>query len=530
MKGLDVTILITDDVDRQCVDILEAEGFRVEYHPALGPAEILKAVEPVEGLIVRSRSRVTSHVLEAGKKLKVVGRAGAGVDNIDVAAATRHGIIVMNTPGGNTISTAEHTLSMMLALARNIPQANQSLREGKWERSAFVGTELYGKTLGVIGLGKVGSEVSRRASAFGMKIVAFDPAQSEEMAGKVNAQLVGLPDLLRQSDFITLHSPLIPETKGLIGKESLALCKHGVRIINCARGGIVDEAALLGALESGAVAGAALDVFEQEPPSNTPLIRHPNVVVTPHLAASTEEAQEKVAIQIARQVADFLQGRGVSGSVNADSISLGLKDELRPFLLLGEKLGRLVAQLKDGKLKSVTVSASGEPLGEFLPALGAAVLKGAFEGVLDEPVNYLNAPVIARERGIGVQLVRESALLRYAQVLSVRYQTEKESRHFSGTLFGEKDLRIVGIDGFHFEMNPDGHLILYSNIDRPGMLAAVSSLLARAHINIAGLSLGRFESGSRALTVISIDTPAPEAVLKEIALLDGVSDVKMITL
>jgi D-3-phosphoglycerate dehydrogenase len=523
-------VLITDNVDRQCVTILEAEGFQIEYHPGLSREEILKAVGAAEGLIVRSQTQVNAEVLEAGKHLKVVGRAGAGVDNIDVAAATRHGIIVMNTPGGNTISTAEHTVSMMLALARNIPQAHQSLRSGKWERSAFVGTELHGKTLGVVGLGKVGSEVSRRASAFGMKILAFDPAQSGETAGRVNAQLVALPELLRQSDFITLHSPLIPETRGLIGKESLSICKHGVRIINCARGGIVDEAALLAALERGDVAGAALDVFEHEPPVNSPLIQHRNVVVTPHLAASTEEAQEKVAVQIARQVADYLQGRGVSGSVNADTISLGLKEELRPFLLLGEKLGRLVAQLKEGKLKSVTVSASGDPLRDFLPALSAAVLKGALERLLVEPVNYLNAPLIARERGIGVQLVQESGQLLYAQVLSVRYQTEKESRHFSGTLFGEHDLRIVGIDGFHFEMKPDGHLILYSNIDRPGMLAAVSSVLAKAGINIGGLSLGRFESGSRAMTVISIDTPAPVGVLKEIALLDGVSDVKMISL
>jgi D-3-phosphoglycerate dehydrogenase / 2-oxoglutarate reductase len=525
-----VTILITDNVDRQCIGILEGEGFRVEYHPGLPQGEILKLVAAADGLIVRSQTDVSAGVLEAGTNLKVVGRAGSGVDNIDVAAATRRGIIVMNTPGGNTISTAEHTVSMMLALARNIPQAHQSLRSGKWERSAFVGTELYGKTLGVVGLGKVGSEVSKRASAFGMKVVAYDPAQSAEMAGKANAQLVGLHDLLRQSDFITLHSPLIAETKGLIGPESLSICKYGVRIINCARGGIVDEAALLKALDEGIVAGAALDVFEHEPPVNSKLIQHPKVVVTPHLAASTGEAQEKVAIQIARQVADLLLGRGVSGSVNADSVSLGLKDELRPFLLLGEKLGRLVAQLKDGKLKSVTVSASGDPLREFLPALSAAVLKGVFERVLAEPVNYLNAPVIARERGIGVQLLQAEDQPLYAQVLSVRYRTEKESRTCSGTVFGDKDLRIVGIDGFRFEMKPDGHLILYSNIDRPGMLASVSSVLAKAALNIGGLSLGRFESGSKALTVVSIDTPAPDDVLREIALLDGVSDVKMITL
>lgn len=525
-----MTILITDPVDPQCIGILETGGFRIAYHPGLPHGELLKLVQEADALIVRSQTQVSADVLEAGKKLKVVGRAGAGVDNIDVEAATRRGIIVMNTPGGNTISTAEHTLSMMLALARNIPQAHQSVRSGKWERSAFVGTEVYGKTLGILGLGKVGAEVARRASALGMKVLAYDPVQSMELAGKVNAQLVGLPDLLRQADFITVHTPLIPETKGMIGRESISICKPGVRIINCARGGIVDEDALLGALEDGKVAGAALDVFEHEPPTNSRLVQHPNVVVTPHLGASTEEAQEKVAIQIARQVADALQGRGMSGSVNADIISLAMKEELRPFLMLGEKLGRLMAQLKDGKLKAVTVSVSGDALRESLPALSAAVLKGAFERVLFEPVNYINAPIIARERGIGVHLLQEAGEVLYARVLSVQYRTDKEARQFSGTVFGEKDLRIVAIDGFHFEVKPDGHLLLYFNIDRPGMLAAVSAILAKEQINIGGLSLGRFESGSKALTVIAIDTPAPESVLKELALLEGISDVKMVTL
>ncbi|HYQ87705.1 MAG TPA: phosphoglycerate dehydrogenase [Bacteroidota bacterium] len=525
-----MTILITDSVDQQGLAVFNAAGFRTEYRPGVPHSEILQLVREAEALIVRSQTQVSADVLEAGKNLKVVGRAGAGVDNIDVDAATRRGIIVMNTPGGNTISTAEHTISMMLALARNIPQAHQSVRSGKWERSAFVGTEVHGKTLGVIGLGKVGAEVSRRAASLGMKVLAFDPAQSAEVAARVNAQQVGFRDLLRESDFITVHTPLIPETKGLIGKESLSFSKRGVRVINCARGGIVDEEALLRALEEGSVAGAALDVFEHEPPVNSKLVQHPRVVVTPHLGASTEEAQEKVAIQIAHQVVDALLGRGMAGSVNADAISAAMKVEVRPFLLLAEKLGRLLAQLKTGTLKSLTVSVGGEFLRDSLPALSAAVLKGAFERVLFEPVNYLNAPLIARERGIGVHLLQEGGHDIYGQLLSVQYQTDTETRRFSGTVFGEKDLRIVGIDGFRFEIKPYGHLLLYYNVDRPGMLASVSAILAKATINIGGLSLGRFEAGAKALTIISIDSPAPSDVVGQIALIDGVSDVKMIEL
>jgi D-3-phosphoglycerate dehydrogenase len=524
-----MTVLITDPVDGQCIEILESEGFSVSYHPGAPAEKVLTLVRDADALIVRSQTQVTAAVVDAGRNLKVVGRAGAGVDNIDVPAATRRGIIVMNTPGGNTISTAEHTLSMMLALARNIPQADRSVRSGKWERGAFVGTELYGKILGIVGLGRVGSEVARRAASFGMAIVAYDPVQSAEAAAKLNARLVSLADLLRLSDIITVHTPLAPETKGIIGREALSKCKEGVRIINCARGGIVDEAALLEALESGKAAGAALDVFEHEPPGTSGLLEHPHVVATPHLGASTEEAQEKVAIQIAHQVADSLKGRGTAGSVNADIISMALKPEIRPFLMIAEKLGRLLSQLKDGKLKSVTVSVTGDTLRDAITALGAAVLRGAFEGVLDEPVNYLNAPLIARERGISVRLLQESGLRIHSSILTVAYQTEKEERTFSGTVFGDDDLRVVGIDGFHFEIRPEGHLLLYYNIDRPGMLAAVSSILARSGINIAGLSLGRFASGTRALTVVSIDTPATGDVLNSISLLEGVSAVKMVS-
>ncbi len=524
------TVLIADPVDPQCQEIFRAAGLDVEYRTGLVPAELKKIIGTFDALIVRSQTKVTADVLEAAKRLKVVGRAGAGVDNIDVETATRQGVLVMNTPGGNTISTAEHTMSLMLALARNIPQANRSLVEGKWDRKSFVGTELYQKTLGVAGLGKVGAEVAKRSLAFGMSVIGYDPMLSAEAAAKMGVELVDLDELFRRSDIITIHTPLIPETKNLIRDETLARCRDGVRIINCARGGIVDEGALLRALESGKVAGAALDVFTQEPPGASALIAHPHVVATPHLGASTEEAQEKVAIQVAHQVVEFLKGRGVSGSVNAGVIALAMRKEVRPYLELARKMGILLSQVKDGTLKSVQVSASGPVIGESLPVLGSAVMQGFFERSLSEPVNLLNASIIAKDRGIRLQMHLDERDHRYGNILSVAYTTDREERRCAGTVFGEDDPRIVEIDGFHFEVRPEGNLLLYYNIDRPGMLAAVSALLARAGVNIAGLSLGRFGVGGRALTIIATDTGVSEALLKEMTAVEGVSTVRFLEL
>ncbi len=525
-----MTILITDSVDQSCIDILKSEEYDVDYRPGILPEEIQKIIENADALIVRSGTNVTAEILASARKLKVVGRAGAGVDNIDVDAATRRGIIVMNTPGGNTVSTAEHTVTMMLALARNIPQAHRSIQEGKWERKKFIGTELYGKTLGIIGLGKVGMEVARRCSAFSMNVIAFDPLLSPENMAKSGVEPAGLDDIFRRSDFITVHSPLTKETKNLIGEKSLQKCKRGVRIINCARGGIVDEQALLFALTSGVVGGAALDVFETEPPHNSPLVNHPHVVVTPHLGASTEEAQEKVAIQIARQVVDALNGRGVAGSVNADIIQMAMKEELKPYVELAEKLGKLIAQIVHGKLKSIVISVNGEILTNSSQVLGAALLRGLLARMLFEPVNFLNAPILARERGITLYHRPADHDDLYANIFSVRYETDKEQRRFSGSVIGGKDVRIISIDGFRFEIKPAGILLFYSNMDKPGILAAVGSILAKANINIGGLSLGRYGPGQQALTVISLDNPVSEQILNEISSLDAVSDVQIASL
>lgn len=523
-------VLITDSVDEQCVEILKSQGIVVDYRPGLAVGDIKEAIVDASALIVRSQTTVSAEILAAGKNLKVVGRAGAGVDNIDVDAATRLGIIVMNTPGGNTISTAEHTMSMMMALARNIPHAHQSLVNGKWERKKFTGTELHSKTLGIVGLGRVGMEVAKRAQAFEMSIIAYDPLISTESASKLGIELVDLTTIYRRSDFITLHSPLTDETKYLLNGETLKQCKSGVRIINCARGGIVDEAALLVALESGHVAGAALDVFETEPPTNIRLLNHPSVVVTPHLAASTDEAQEKVALQIAQQIVDALTVGTVVGSVNADIIQMAQREDLRPYLLLGEKLGALIGQLKIGNLRRLEVSTGGEKLRGSIRALSAAVLKGLLDRAQFESVNYLNAPILARERGIGVDLTEREDHKAYTHVLGVRYETDLECREIDGAVFGSGDIRIVRIDQFRLEMKPEGHLLFYTNIDRPGMLSSVSTVLANRGINIAQLTLGRLEMGKETLTVVSTDTAVPDAVLEEVSAINGVSAARRIHL
>ncbi len=519
-------ILVTDSIEQRCLDILQKEGFDVEAQPTMQPDRLRSVISEYDALVVRSATNVTGEVIAAAKALKVIGRAGAGVDNIDVDAATRKGIVVMNTPGGNTISTAEHTMSMLLSMSRNIPQAFDSLRKGQWNRKSYVGTELFGKTIGIIGLGKVGREVAVRCQAFGMNTVGCDPVLAAEVASKMNIELVSLDELYRRSDFITVHTPLNDETRGLISDIQLAMCKHGVRLLNCARGGIIDEQALLRALESGKVAGAALDVFETEPPGDHPLLKHPRVVATPHLGASTEEAQEKVATQIAQQVADFLKERGVAGAVNAEVIHLATRKEIKPYVHLAEKIGSLIAQLMQGQLKKLSVVCSGGFLVQSSELISAAVLKGILSHLMSEPVNLINAPVLARELGVLLMEEKESEHESYTHLVTVRYETEQERRSFSGTVFGSAQSRIVQIDEYHLEINPEGPLLFYKNVDRPGMLASVGSVLAQAGINIAGLALGRDKPGQRAITIINADSAIPVQILRQLETIEGVFEVK----
>ncbi len=523
-------ILISDPIEQSCVDILKREGFQVDEKPGIPAEEIKKIISEYAALIVRSGTKVTADIIGEAKAMKVIGRAGAGVDNIDVEAASRRGIIVMNTPGGNTISTAEHTVAMMLSLARNIPQAHMSLVNDKWDRKKYMGTEVFGKTLGVIGMGKVGREVALRCQAFGMTIIGFDPVLASDVASKLGVELVPLEEIYRRSDFITVHTPFTDETKGILNEKTLLKCKKGVRLINCARGGIIDESALLASLNSGHVAGAALDVFVKEPPTGNPLLKHPKVIATPHLGASTEEAQEKVAIQIAEQLADALLDRGISGAVNAVALQSGIPAELKPYLLLAEKVGSLQAQIMKGKLRDVTIATRGDLLQKHVNLLTTGVLKGFFSKLMSEPVNYINAPLLAESMGIRINERKESDGENYSHLLTVEYATDVEERSFAGTVFGTTGPRIVRIDSFSFEVNPDGILLFYTNTDKPGMLAKVGSILADASINIAGLSLGRSAVGGKALTVVSVDNKISEDVLARISLIEGVHEAKVVAL
>jgi D-3-phosphoglycerate dehydrogenase / 2-oxoglutarate reductase len=523
-------ILISDNLEQSCIDVLQHEGFEVDNRPGLPAAELKSIIPQYEGLVVRSSTKVTAEIIALGTRLRIIGRAGTGVDNIDVDAATRRGVLVMNTPGGNTISAAEHTVSMLLSLARNIPQAFGSLTRGEWERKKFTGTEVFEKTLGVIGLGKIGREVALRCKGLGMKVVGFDPVLPADAATRIGIEPVSLEELYRRSDFITVHTPLNPETRGLLNDRTLAQCKRGVRLINCARGGIIDEAALLRNLESGQVGGAALDVFEVEPPKDNPLLKNPRVIATPHLGASTEEAQEKVAVQIAHQIADAFLGRSFAGVVNGTVMEMTLKDEVRPFVVLAEKLGSCAAQLAGGKLVRMTISAGGDQAIASLDLLKAGVLKGVLSQLQPDPVNYISAPFLASEMGLSVHEVREAEPDIFVNVLRVRYETDRGTRELVGTVIGRSTPRLVGMDAFRFEVKPEGDLLIYNNMDRPGMLARVGEVLARHKVNIAGVSLGRAQVGGNALTIMNIDSSIPPVGLNELGHLEGVSNLRLIHL
>lgn len=522
-------VLITDPVDNSCVDILKNEGFTVDMQTGLNEAQVSELIPDYHILIVRSGTQVTEKIIECGIELKIIGRAGTGVDNIDVNAATRKGVIVMNTPGGNTISTAEHAISLLMALARNVPQACASLREGVWDRKTYRGVELVGKTIGIIGIGKVGKEVAVRLQGFGMNVLGFDPLVADDVIAKLNIESVSFEELLRRSDYITLHTPLTDDTRNLFNTQTFQKCKRGVRLVNCARGGIINESELLEALNEGHVEGAALDVFEKEPPPpDHPLLKHPKVVVTPHLGASTVEAQEKVAVQIAHQIADALKERSLIGAVNISAAQFSIREDHKPYLDLAERLGRIAGQIMEGKLKSITFTAGGEGLYGSFDILKSAVLRGVLSPRLDHPVNDVNAPYFARELGIGLSDRKDDYTGNYSQLIAVEYMTDKEKRKIYGTVFGMNAIRIIQVDDYRVEIEPTGAMLFYWNIDRPGMLASVGSALAKANINIAGLSLGRKAIGAEALTIIDLDNDVPHSVINEIAGIDGVINPKLV--
>lgn len=519
-------ILVSDSIDKNCISILQRFGYEVTYKPGMTPEQIKTEIANYNGLIVRSETKVNADLISQMDEMEIIGRAGTGVDNIDVGAATRRGIIVMNTPGGNTISAAEHTMALMLSMCRNIPQANISLRDAKWERKKFQGTELFGKTLGVIGLGKIGREVVVRSKSFGMKIIGYDPLLSDETASKLGIELLDLNTLFAKSDIISLHVPFSAETKHLISAETLNKCKNGVKIINCARGGIVNETDLVDALDSGKVSAAAIDVFEKEPPDfSDRIFNHPKIICTPHLGASTEEAQEKVAIQIAEQMHDFFEHKKMYGVVNASGLEAISKKEILPFIALAESLGKIYAQMIRSPLKQININYSGSLLHSSTALLSASMLKGLLSKLLTENINLINSPMLAKEMGIKINETKSDENLNYTNLLSFEFLSDKEKRFFAGTVFGNNEIRIVKIDNYLLEVKPEGNLLLYSNIDKPGMVAAVGKILSEAKINIAGLSLGRIEAGKEALTVINVDHQIDENVLQQISLINGVNNV-----
>ena len=524
-------VLITDSLSKQGLEVLEREpSIQVDYRPGMKPEEIQAAIGEYDALIVRSGTRATEAILSAATNLKVIGRAGIGVDNIDVPAASKRGIVVMNTPGGNNVTTAEHTITLLLAMARNIPQAAASLHAGKWERNKFTGVEVSGKTLGIVGIGNIGSVVADRAQGLKMKVIAFDPYISAEAAARLGIELVSLDELYARADFVSVHTPLTPETRGLVGKDAFAKMKKGVRVLNCARGGIVDEQALADAIRSGHVAGAAVDVFTEEPPApDNPLLGLDAVVVTPHLGASTDEAQINVAIAIAEQVVDYLVRGEVRAAVNFPNLSAERLTVLRPFLTLAEKVGSLQAQLATGAPSEIEIEASGDVAELDVKALSASVLKGFLSRVLDSAVNYVNAPFIARERGIRVVESRSTLPSDFVNSLTVRVKGGDEDRSVTGAVFGKRTFRIVRMGAFYLEAVPEGFNLVLHNRDVPGVVGRVGTILAEHRINIAGIELGRDESGM-ALSFFHVDERVPAAVLAELRNLPAITSAQLVEL
>jgi len=520
-------VLVSDKLSEASVQIFRDRGIDVDYQPDLGKDKdaLLAAIPPYDGLAIRSATKVSPKLIATAGKLKVIGRAGIGVDNVDIPAATSRGIIVMNTPFGNAITTAEHAISLMMALARQIPEANASTHAGKWEKNRFMGVELFNKTLGVIGCGNIGAIVADRALGLKMKVIAFDPFLSPERAIAIGVEKVELDDVLRRSDFITLHTPLTDKTRGIIDGAAIARMKKGVRIINCARGGLVVEDALYDALKSGHVAGAALDVFETEPAQQHKLFGLENIVATPHLGASTSEAQENVAIQIAEQMADYLITGAVSNALNMPSISADEAPRLRPFIAVAERLGSFAGQLTDEPITGIVIEYAGEVGDMNTRALTSAALAGVLKPMLGD-INMVSAPVVAKERGIKVDEVRQTQRGAYETYIRLTIRTGKMERSVAGTVFSDGKPRIIQIKGIELESEFGPHMLYVTNMDKPGFIGALGMLLGNAGVNIATFHLGRLAQGQDAICLVQIDEPVPEAVLAAVEKLPQVKQAK----
>ena len=520
-------VLLLDGIDPAGVEFLRKTGsINPIVHDRISREKLLELVSEADGIIVRSATVVDKELMQKAPRLRVVGRAGVGVDNVDIDTATERGILVMNSPGGSTTTTAEHAIAMLFALARSIPQAYLSLKGGKWEKSRFKGTEITGKTLGVVGLGRIGSEVARKCQAMGMNVIAYDPFINPDTPLSSGLVLVGLEEVWEKADFITFHVPLSDETRNLVDKKSIARMKDGVRLINCARGGIINEADLADALKSGKVAGAALDVFETEPNTSTPLLAQENFIATPHLGASTLEAQRKVSEDICRQVSDFLLKRAVLGALNFPQLDAGQVERYQHFVDLAGRMASFIGQIADGRIQSVALRYSGEVCEMNLNYLTSVVVQRLLSRTLREGVNLVNAGHVARLRGIKVQETRVEIPENYTNLITIEIRTDLETHRVSGTVFTDRMPRIVNVDGFSLEVIPRGHMVYFSNNDKPGVIGNIGTVMGQSSVNIAGMQLGRDEEGGRALALLLVDNPVSPEVIQRLLKLENVLTAK----
>jgi D-3-phosphoglycerate dehydrogenase / 2-oxoglutarate reductase len=517
-------VLISDNLHAKGVAIFEAApNIEVINRPGMAPEEFMEVVQDVEGLVIRSATKVTDKVLEVATKLKVVGRAGTGLDNVNIPEATKRGVVVMNTPGGNTVTTGEHAISMMLALARNIPQAAHSMREGRWEKKRFGGREVYNKTLGIIGLGRIGTVVASRAQGLKMRILGYDPYVKREMVTSCGVEVVSLDELFERADFITLHLPKTAESAHIINREAFKKMKHGVMIINCARGGLIDEDALKDALDEGMVAGAALDVFEKEPPVGSPLLLMGNVICTPHLGASTEEAQENVAVAVAEQMVDYLLNGTVKNAVNAPSVSGEVLNQLGPFLTLAEALGSFQSQIAQGPIDSVKIEYIGEISKLDTTPLLHSIMKGLLYPIMRDEVNFVNAPAIAKDRGIHLTETKVESAEDFTTQLRLTVRSGQNENLLAGTVFGRFEPRLVRINSFRLEAIPQGHMLFIYNSDKPGVIGAIGSTIGKHSINIARMTVGQEKDRGQNIILLTTDTPVTPECLADVRALPQVA-------
>jgi len=524
-------ILVSDPLSNKGLEILgKAKSLKVDVKPGLPPEELKKIIGEYDAIIVRSETKLRGDMIEAADRLKVIGRAGIGLDNVDLAAATKKGIVVMNTPQENAIAAAEHTIAMMLSISRKIPQATASMKGGKWEKKKFMGVELYSKTFGIIGIGVIGTIVADRARALKMKVLSYDPYLTKETAEKKGVELVSLDELLVRSDFISVHTPLTDETRNLIDKNAFAKMKDRVILINCARGGIINEKDLYNAIKEKKVAGAALDVFEKEPAVGNPLLELEEVISTPHLGASTGEAQENVAIAIAQQVADYLLSGEARNAVNIPMVSPDILPFLRPYLRLGEKLGSFIAQICNYAIEEVLIEYHGEVLEYGTKPITISVLKGLLTPYVGETVNFVNAQVMAKGRGIRITESTSAKAEDFASLIAITARSKMEENTIAGTLFGTKELRIVKLNDFLIEALPEGYILLVNNYDKPGVIGNIGMALGSRNINIATMQFGRDRMGGNAISLLHLDAPLPPGMLGEILRLPNIISVRQIQL